>query len=104
MHIAIRCVPSVLAPFTRENAATGRFLRHGWYGIANEWESLSFVEEGAATSAGREELICERRVYDANQRFGLVDEGDANTEHGEEVDIVYGSIERVDTPCWRVVD
>jgi len=65
---------------------------------------LGFVEEGAATGARREELVRERRVYDANERFGLVDEGDADTEHWEEVDVVYGSVERVDTPCWGVVD
>ena len=65
---------------------------------------MGFVEEGTTTGAGREELVRKRRVYDANEWFGLVDEGDAYTEHGEEVDVVYGSIERVDTPCWRVVD
>lgn len=65
---------------------------------------MGFVEEGAATSAGREKLVRERRVYDANEWFGLVDEGDADTEHGEEVNVVYGSVERVDTPCWSVVD
>jgi hypothetical protein len=49
-------------------------------------------------------LVCERRVYDANERFGLVDEGDADAEHREKVDVVYCSVERVNTPCRRGVD
>lgn len=59
---------------------------------------MSFVVEGATTSAGREELVREGRVYDANERFGFVYEGDAHAEHGEQMDIVYCSVERVDTP------
>jgi hypothetical protein len=34
----------------------------------------------------------------------VVDEGNGDAEHGEEVDVVYCSVERVDTPCWGCVD
>ena len=33
-----------------------------------------------------------------------MDEADAGAEGGEEVDVVYGSVEGVDTPCWGGVD
>ena len=105
MHIAVRRIPSILAPFTREYASTGCFLRHGWDGgFLDQGQALSFVEKGPATSAGREELVRKGRVYYSDEGFGVMDESDTDAEHGEEVDVVYCSVEGVNTPCWGAVD
>ena len=65
---------------------------------------MCFVEESAAAGARGEELIGKRGVDDSDEWFSVVDKGDADAEHGEEVDVVYGSVEGVDTPCWGGVD
>ena len=43
-------------------------------------------------------------IDDADEGLRLVDEADGDAEHGEEVDVIDGSVERVDAPCWAVVD
>lgn len=65
---------------------------------------MSFIEEGSAASAGREELVRKGGVYDSDEGLGVVDESDADAKHGEEVYVVYCSVEGVDTPCWGAVD
>lgn len=55
-------------------------------------------EEGAAGGAGGEELGEEGGVYDADDGLSVEEEGDADAEGGEEVDVVYGAVEGVDAP------
>lgn len=33
-----------------------------------------------------------------------MDEGDGDTEHGEEVDVVDGAVQRINAPCGTLVD
>ena len=49
-------------------------------------------------------MIEERSVDDANGRFVVEDEGDGDAEHGEEVDVVDGAVQRVNAPCGTFVD
>ena len=45
-------------------------------------------------------MVEEGCVDDSDGGFGVQDEGDGDTEHGEEVSVVYGAVEGVDTPGW----
>lgn len=65
---------------------------------------MSFVQKGTPASAGREELVSEWGVDYSDERLALMDEGDGDTEHGEEVDVVDGAVQRINAPCRTFVD
>ena len=43
-------------------------------------------------------MVDERGVDYSDKRLALVDEGDGDAEHGEEVGVVYCAVERVHAP------
>ena len=104
MHITIRDVSPVLAPLAREDAACWSFLWHRCNRVSNKWQFLSFVQKRPPASARREELVDERGVYYSDKRLVLVDKGNGDTKHGEEVDVVDGAVQRINAPCRTFVN
>lgn len=99
-QVALACVgvSPILAPLTAKGAALGGV---GGYGRAfDERKALGLVEPCSFALAGGEELVEEGRVDHSDDGLPRDDEGDGDAEHGEEVGVVDGSVQRVDTPCW----
>jgi hypothetical protein len=47
--------------------------------------------------------VQKRLVDDSDDGDVIKNEADRDAEHGEEVCVVYCSVQGVDDPCWRVV-
>lgn len=76
MHVTIRYISSIFAPLARKDAATGRLLRHGWYGIAHERQYLSFVQIRTSASTRGEKLLEKWRIDHTDKWLVVVDERD----------------------------
>lgn len=106
VHVAAQRVPPVLAPLAAEDAAFRRVGRHGWDGVADERQtglpSAAVDLPGAEALAGRVGGVEDGGVDDADDGDAVEAEGDGDAEHGEEVRVVDGAVERVDAPAWLV--
>lgn len=121
MQIAIWDITAIFAPLAREDTFTRRIGRHWWDGwVADEGELAFLVQPCPAADAGREELVLEGGVDYSDYGTMLVDEGNGDAEHGENMRVVYGSweesvtvivgqegddtVQRIDTPRWVFID
>ncbi len=104
VQVAVSPVPAVLSPLTREEAALRGIGRQRRDGVSEERESLRLVEPGTAPPARREELPQERGVDDADDGLAVQDEADRHAEHGKQVRVVDGAVQRVDAPGRLGID
>lgn len=103
VHVAVGDVPPVLPPLATKDTALRRRGRHGRYGFPDQRQRRRLVEPRAATLARSEELVHKGRLDDADHGPAADEEGDGDTECGEEVCIVDGAVEGVYTPRRRCV-
>lgn len=89
VHVPVGNVPAILAPFAGQDTPGRRIRRHS--AVADEGQTVRPVQPGSAAAAGREELVLERGVDDADDGTVVENEGDGDAEHGEEVGVVDGA-------------
>jgi len=93
MHIPIRPISAILAPLAREDAFPRRSRWHRRnQRIANKRKLALFIQPCAAAATGRKELVCEGSIDNADDGLMRDDEADGDTEHGEDVGVVYGAV------------
>jgi len=100
IQIAIRNILPILTPLARKHTTLGCLLRHRRHWVSNQRQSSSFIQPSTLARASGKDLVEKGCVDDSDGGFGVQDEGDRDAEHGEEVSVVYGAVERVDTPGW----
>jgi hypothetical protein len=104
MHVAIRLVPPVLAPFTRKDASPGSIPRHGWYWIPQQWQLLGLVQPCSSSGTCGEELFEKRGIDHTDGGLSIDDERDRHAEHREQMGVIDCAVQRVNTPRRLIVD
>lgn len=114
MHVSLGDISPILPPLTAENAAARRIRWERRDRVSCERELLTWfvgrrrrsavVHPGAVAGAGGVGDVQEGRVDDTDDGNAVEAHGDGDTEHGEEVRVVDGAIERVDDPGWGIGD